>query len=371
MWFVLANSMLSWKERTLQMRASRVNAALQHSLRGSGASSRPLEDVVAALPEGEWIQIVAEDGQILFPVSGSALPSGDNGGCRNSSFRDRTVNRERFRELCRPVTYAGKPAFLLVPSPLSEDRILLHNFSFGLYRTIPLLLLVASGGGYMLSRRALAPVDLVIAEAQSITADDLGKRLTVPTADDQLRRLAIEWNGLLTRIQKAMTRVTQFTADASHELRSPIAYIRASAEFQLGNRQLEPEQREVFRDIFDETTSATELLENLLLLARTEHVQPARPQPPVDLRVVLADLAVRFRPLLRQHRHALVIQDTAGAVPLLRVSEGHLRRVLTAILDNAIKYTPEGESIPGGITFAQWCARAHFRHRHWDCRGAP
>ncbi len=221
MWFVLANSMLSWKERTLQMRASRVNAALQHSLRGSGASSRPLENVVAALPEGEWIQIVAEDGQILFPVSGSALPSGDNGGCRDSSFRDRTVNRERFRELCRPVTYAGKPAFLLVPSPLSEDRILLHNFSFGLYRTIPLLLLVASGGGYMLSRRALAPVDLVIAEAQSITADDLGKRLTVPTADDQLRRLATEWNGLLTRIQKTMTRVAQFTADASHELRSP------------------------------------------------------------------------------------------------------------------------------------------------------
>ena len=344
MWFVLADSMISWKDRTLQMRAARTEAVLN-----SAAADDPrilnqkLEEVVGLLPEGEWIQIVEADGKRLFPLDRLFGPEIAPLPCARALYRDRLVKRERFRELCRPVTYKSQSAFLLVPSQLSEDRILLGNFTSGLYRMIPLLLLVSALGGYMLSRRALAPVDLVIAEARTITANDLSRRLTVSKADDQLRRLAVEWNNLLSRIESAMIRITQFTADASHELRSPISFIRTTAEYQLGNPTLNDELREVFQTIVDETTMTTELLEGLLILARPDAEETLTlSTPPVDVCALTADLALHFDPLLQKLNHQLTVKPPLRSPLMIRMNAGHLRRVLIAILDNAIKYTPQG-----------------------------
>ncbi len=347
MWFVLAHSMISWKDRTLQMRASRVEQILNgHSMGDLKALHRRLEDVVEVLPEGEWIHIVTADGRVLYPPNVSAAISGSHLACNTALYRDRVVNRERFRELCHPVTYAGEQAFLLVPSPLSEDRILLHIFTLGLYRMVPILLLVASTGGHLLSRRALAPVDVVIAEAKAITADDLSKRLTLSAADDQLRRLGVEWNSLLSRIEKAMIRISQFTADASHELRSPVAFIRATAEYHSANPDLTEELKEAFRAIADETRMLTDLLESLLLLAGTEAADSALPQmTPVDVTAVVTELALRFTPALSEQQQLLHIQTAAPPLPMVRMNAGHLRRVLTAVLENASKYTPRGGRI--------------------------
>ena len=346
MWFVLANSMISWKDRTLQMRAVRTEAVLnavppdtQYSL------NQRLENVVGILPEGEWIQIVRADGQLLFPVSRTAGSGVAPKPCTAAVYRDQMVGRERFREICRPVVYEKQPAFLLVPSPLSEDHILLGNFTSGLCRIIPILLLVSGLGGYMLSRRALAPVDIVIAEAHAITTRDLSRRLTLPSADDQLRRLAVEWNELLSRIESTMIRITQFTADASHELRSPIAFIRTLAEFQLGNPALDDGSREAFRFIMDETIMTTEMLDGLLLLARLDAEEAATEPDPVDVYDLTADLMLHFGPSLRKLGQELVMPRVAEYSPRVRMDIGHLRRVLTAILENAIKYTPEGGRI--------------------------
>ena len=351
MWFVLASSMLSWKDRTLQMRAARTEAALKSASPGSAAPdsqrvvNQRLEDVIGSLPEGEWIEVVGTDGRLLFPLTRvTGLPSSP-APCGSALYRDILVNRERFRELCRPVLYQGRAAALLVPSPLSEDRILLGNFTAGLYRMIPILLLVSGLGGYMLSRRALAPVDVVIAEASAITAQDLSRRLSLPSADDQLRRLSVEWNNLLARIETAVIRVTQFTADASHELRSPIAFIRTAAEFQLGNPALDEEQREVFAAILQETILTTEMLEGLLLLARLDAEGVPLLVPPVDLYALTADLALHFEPALRKRHQELKLTHPAAAAPMLRMAASHLRRVLTAILENAIKYTPDAGKI--------------------------
>ncbi len=346
MWFVLANSMLSWKDRTLQMRAARVEAALHaSSLESADAINKRLEAVIGSLPEGEWIALVDSKGQLLFPTvrPGSSLLSPVP--CNAPLYRDRRVNRERFRELCHPVFYRGEAAYVLVPSPLMEDRILLSNFTAGLYRIVPILLFVSGLGGYLLSRRALAPVDVIIAEAGAITANDLSRRLSLSTADDQLRRLALAWNGLLARIETAMIQITQFTADASHELRSPIAFIQTAAEYQLGNPSLDEEQREVYLAILQETRVTTEMLEGLLLLARldAEGVPPS--SQPSDLCQLTADVVLHFQPMSTKYRQQLTAILPASASPLVRMAAGHLRRVLVAITDNAIKYTPEGGAI--------------------------
>ena len=346
MWFVLTSSMLSWKDRTLQMRAARIEAALQpSSLDSQDALNGKLEEVIGSLPEGEWIEVVSVDGRLLFPLGrrGSAVPL--TAPCNAALYRDQMVNRERFRELCHPVLYEKQLAFLLVPSPLTEDRILLSNFVSGLYRMIPILLIVSSLGGYLLSRRALAPVDVIISEAAAITANDLSRRLSLSTADDQLRRLALEWNSLLARIETAMIRVTQFTADASHELRSPIAFIQTAAEYHLGNPALDDEQREVFLAILQETTTTTEMLEGLLLLARLDAEGPIPSAQPVNVYDLAAELALRFQPSVRQLQQELTIVPPPAPLPMLCMAVNHLRRVLVAVLDNAIKYTPSGGKI--------------------------
>ncbi len=344
MWFVLASSMLSWKDRTLQMRAGRMEAALNSpSPLTQGAMNLKLEGVSGSLPEGEWIKVLSADGRILFPVGRSAsIPF--TASCEAAVYRDQMVNRERFRELCHPVTYINEPAFLIIASPLTEDRILLSNFLSGLYRMIPILLVVSGLGGYLLSQRALAPVDVIISEASAITANDLSRRLSLSIADDQLRRLALEWNSLLARIETEMARVTQFTADASHELRSPIALIQTAAEYQLGNPALDEEQREVFLAILQETASTTEMLEGLLLLARLDAESMQSSSQPVDIYDLTVGLVLQLQPAVRNLHQELTVAYTAVR-PMVRMAANHLRRVLIAILDNASKYTLEGGKI--------------------------
>jgi signal transduction histidine kinase len=241
--------------------------------------------------------------------------------------------------------YADEPAFLLVPSPLAEDRILLANFTSGLYRGIPLILLVSGFGGYILSRRALKPVDVLIAEARTVTAKDLSRRLTVSSADDQLQQLAVEWNNLLARIETAMIRVTQFTADASHELRNPIAYIRATAEYSLGNPVADDESREAFRTIVEETRMTSELLENLLTLARPDADLSPTDVNEIDVPATITELSLYFAPMLRKKNQRLEIVESNCPLPPLLMNILHLRRVLTVVLDNAVKYTPEEGSV--------------------------
>ncbi len=339
--FVLAESMLSWKDRTLQMRATRMEAVLSAaSLEAQSTVDARLEELAGVLPEGEWIEIVRPDGERVFPraeISPASTAAGTS--CQVGSLRNITVDKEHFRQLCQPVLYAGRPALLLVPSPLFEDRILLRNFTWGMYKAVPLILLVSGLGGYMLSRRALRPVDLLIAEARAVTGRDLSRRLTVPVAGDQLRRLAVEWNDLLTRIEEAMVRMTQFTADASHELRSPLAYIRTTAEYSLGNPDADEDSREAFRAIVEEARMTGDLLENLLTLAQADANQLPKRIDLVDVMIASQEVCRHFMSALDEKGQRLDIMTPEDVSPVIQMNALHLRRVLTAIVDNAMKYT--------------------------------
>ena len=348
LWFILAHSIFSWKDRTLNMRAAHVEAVLAAPPQLDFPDSKysRLEDLAGVLPEGELIQIVRSDGQRIFPV-GRSLPEPKVfvSACSNPVIRDVVSGKEYFRVLCHPVTFANQPAYLLVPSPLAEDRLLLRNFTLGLYETVPLILLVSGIGGYMLSRRALQPVDVLIGEARTITARDLSRRLTVSSPDDQLRRLATEWNSLLARIESAMLRMTQFTADASHELRNPIAYIRTTAEYSLGNPDLDQEARDAFRAIVDETEITGELLENLLTLARLDSSVSPEDVEEIDVQSAVAVVATQLKSAAHKKHQRILVEWSEIPPPCLLMNKLHLKRVLIVVIDNAIKYTPEGGSI--------------------------
>jgi two-component system, OmpR family, heavy metal sensor histidine kinase CusS len=348
MWFVLTNSVTAWKDRTLDGRASRVETLLRAlPPRRSDMTLPELDELVGVLPEGQLIQVIGMDNKRLFPLDPS--PIRDSLGalvCRTPSIGNTTVGNSMYRRLCRPVDYEGKPGYLVVCSSLLEDQTLLRSFTSTLIELIPILLAVSGLGGYSLSRRALRPVDLLISEAQSITADDLSRRLPVPQAKDELQRLAHAWNELLSRLELAMRRVAQFTADASHELRNPIAYIRATAEFHLQNADLDEMSRDGFLEIAAETRSTTELLENLLLLARADAGHTPPEVSDVDARSQLRDVCERIEPLANAKNQILVRGFATASYPLiLSIDPSHLRRLVLILLDNAVKYTPSGGTI--------------------------
>src|SRR5207302_11308810 len=133
---------------------------------------------------------------------------------------------------------------------LSADIEALEWCRVMLLLAAPVLLIAASAGGYWISRRALAPVDEIAHAAQRISIENLTERLRVPQTGDQLQRLSETLNAMLSRLEASVRRITQFTADASHELRAPVSLIRTTAEVATLNRdRTAPEYLEALDDI--------------------------------------------------------------------------------------------------------------------------
>ena len=160
----------------------------------------------------------------------------------------------------------------VIQTGVPEDDILGTLNLFRRYLLIfgALMLLVGSAVGYWLSRRALAPVDALTRTARSISGTNLSSRVEQLNTGDELQRLSDTLNEMLGRIETAFLRVSQFTADASHELRTPISLIRTEAEIALRKSRDEGEYQEALRHILHEAERTSALIEKLLSLARAD-----------------------------------------------------------------------------------------------------
>ena len=149
------------------------------------------------------------------------------------------------------------------------------------------MLALACIGGYWISGRALRPVDEITRAAKSISVQNLSQRLPVPATGDEIERMSEAWNDVLRRLDSAVQRIRQFTADASHELRTPIALIRSTAELALRRERTAAEYRRSLATIHQESERMTELTEQLLKLARADSGTVEMPLTPIDLNAVV------------------------------------------------------------------------------------
>ena len=155
-------------------------------------------------------------------------------------------------------------------APLEGNRQVLRTFAAGLLWTFPALLALSALGGYVLSRRALKPADQITATARSITVSNLSERLPTPRTHDELQRLSETFNAMLARLESAVNEIQRFTADASHELRSPLSFVRTVAELALRDPQADTGSRRALEEIIEESGKAGRLLEDMLTLARAD-----------------------------------------------------------------------------------------------------
>ena len=187
-------------------------------------------------------------------------------------------------------------------------------------------------------RKALAPVDRMVHTADQITATRLDRRIDVTKTDDELGRLARTLNGMIARLERSFEEVRRFTADAAHELRTPIAVLRNEAEVAL-RKPREPEQyRRVLEDQLEELERLSRLAERLLFLCREDAGLVPMSRELVRLDKVVEDAAEHMRVVAEEKGVRL---EADRVVPCqVKGDEDHLRRLLYNLLDNAIKFTP-------------------------------
>lgn len=249
-----------------------------------------------------------------------------------------------FWVLTRRSSLDGQTIYLAAASPEAGNQLVLDRFLEWLLASAPILLLISSASGYWMSRKALRPVDAISAAARSISIRNLSERLPVEKTGDEIERLAETCNAMLQRLEAAVNRIKQFTADASHELRGPLSFVRTVAEVALRNPHADQESRQAFTDIVDETAKATVLLEDMLTLARADAERGAKPFAALNLAEVVEEACDMARPIAARRKLRLTMSLETRLVSVFGDFTA-LRRLLWILLDNSLKYTRQ----PGNI----------------------
>jgi heavy metal sensor kinase len=204
--------------------------------------------------------------------------------------------------------------------------------------------IAASGlGGYFVARRALGPVDRMTRQAQTITAARLSDRLPVENASDELGRLASVFNGMLGRLESSFGQMRRFAADVSHALRTPLTAMRTVGEVTLRGPSDKEAYKAALGSMLEEVDGLTTVVERLLTMARAEAGQLTLAPEAVDLSDLAEDVAGELRVLAEEKRQTLTVvahgRPRGSADPLI------LRQSVVNLVDNAIKYTPEGGEV--------------------------
>jgi signal transduction histidine kinase len=211
------------------------------------------------------------------------------------------------------------------------------------------MLLLSALAGYFISRRALKPVISLTESARSISIGNLAARLPVSPNRDELAKLAETCNDMLTRLEDAMKAITRFTADASHELRSPIAIIRTTCEYTMRTPGLLSEAARGFESIVTETEHCSLLLDDMLMLARSDAGRAQLEFEPVYLTELVHQAITRMRLLADKRKQQLAERATDEDLQVIGDAV-MLERLICILLDNAINYTPVGGLIEVTLT---------------------
>ena len=249
----------------------------------------------------------------------------------------------------------GDVADVTAAYPAAEVDITLRRlFSLMLY-SLPVALLLSVGMGWFIAGRSLRPVDTITRSARQITASNLGLRLEVPPTNDEIARLSETLNEMIARLETSFAQIRQFTSDASHELKTPLAILMGELEVALRRPLKEEEYRVTLGSCLEEVERLTHVVQGLLELSRAETGQVTILREHVRLSALLADVCDDVM-LIAETKHIDLVTNIS---PHISITGDRIRlhQALLNVIENAVKYTPVGGGVRIELDLAEGRAR--------------
>ena len=282
-------------------------------------------------------------GTARLPVPQAMLERLGAGEIVFETFED--FGEEPIRVAALPIKAAGGSYAVLVSGSLDDAYGIL---SAGRWLFLALSLVLLAGVAVtaaVFARRALRPVDQIVAQARRIGESNLAERLPQPASQDELGRLIDTLNEMLDRVERGVETQRRFTADASHELRSPLSRLRAEIEVTLRRPREGAEYEETLRSCLEEVERLSDLTEELLTLAHLDaDERPGREAPTIAL-LPIVDQAVRRLASAAGRCAVNVLLDPGAEALAVKVGPTAVGLALTNILDNAVKFSPAGGEV--------------------------
>jgi heavy metal sensor kinase len=326
-------------DRSLRSAATQIRADGDGSLRNTA--------VIKVLPADSGAQLIAADGRVVsaygrdLPRAALLTPTQLRNVLAGETVRDSRhgpTDTEPFRVYA---TALEDGRVLLVASSLEGVDSAAHRVLVLLLIGGAAALVAIAAGGWLLSRKALRPVEQLTRQAERIEVDNLAERVPLPRTNDEIAHLAVTLNNMLDRLDRGMGEKRRLVADASHELRTPLAVMQSELDVALVYETLDPAARKVLESTREEVERMTRTVENLLTLARADDGRLVLLCERVALRDLVDEVAADLGAVADRAGVAISVDGAGGPV---EADRDRIRQLLVNLVENAVKYSrPGGE----------------------------